>query len=178
MLFLYLAVGFGVFGILSWFIGLFFPYDSNARDKSLEIGLFSILGIIISIIFMITGSLIMTFQHNEKWVEDYRYDIVASNDSSKTEGKFGLFSGRINEQAVYIYYYPLGDGKYKQGWIAEDVTTIVETKEDNGYIIVYKDADCVNSWYGLNSCGEDNKQFELVVPEGSVIQEHQFDLED
>ncbi len=177
MLFLYIAIGCLPIILLGMIIGSLLPYSSKQADYAYMTAGIAFCTAIVSLILMIIGSVVLATQHEEKWIKDYQYDIVASNDSSKTEGRFGLFSGRIDEQAVYIYYYPLGNGRYEQGWIAERLTTIVETKEDNGHIIVYKDADCENTWYGMHSCNNE-KRFDLVVPEGSIIQQHQFDLED
>lgn len=176
MLFVYV----GVFLIALLLIGLLIacctPCGSKIEDVGYMLVGLSFVGIIACLILGFIGSVILAAQHEEKWVENYRYDIVASNDSTRISGRFGLFHGYINEKSVYVYYYPLGDDKYKQGWIAEDKTTIVETKDDSGYIIVYKDANCNSEWYGLSSCTTDDVLFDLVVPEGSVIQQYQFDL--
>lgn len=107
--------------------------------------------------------------------------IQVVNDGSATVGRFGLFSGYVNEEWRYYYYYPTnsinGGTSYKLGWIPAVSTKIVESNDQPPRINVYKTDDTPYMGWAIFYIPTLHTQYEIIVPEGTVVQQYTFDAQ-
>lgn len=89
--------------------------------------------------------------------------------------------GSVTEKSVYKYYFQLPDGGIKQGTIPAESTTIYFIKPgEEAYI-----ETVITTEYSLNNnntpatrCRErTTTTYKLYIPEGSVLNEYEFDAE-
>lgn len=104
----------------------------------------------------------------------YTFDVLAAKDGSATEGNFGIFGGTIDEEQYYFFYRRFADGHIEQGRIREADTVIYQDQESRAYIQVTR-ADLQLEFWGVNHT--QGPVYEIHVPEGSVVQTVEFDLE-
>lgn len=111
--------------------------------------------------------------------------IICANDGSSVTGSIsgGIFyvRGSISEESVYIYYYQLEDGGFKQGSVPAEPTTIyyikdgeiprVETVETRQYYMDYNDDPPTEGYH------VERTEYKIYVPEGSIVNAYQFDAQ-
>ncbi len=97
-------------------------------------------------------------------------ELVQLSDGSATDGRFGLFSGFLEEQQYYFYYYDNGEG-IVNGRVRSNRTVVVEDSESGGRLEIFKDQ--VSSKFFIVTI-EDPKYI-LHVPKGTVIRSWKLD---
>lgn len=104
----------------------------------------------------------------------YDFDVMAAKDGSAVQGRFGIFGGFIDEKPYYFFYREFNDGRIKQGRIPANDTAIYQDQENDAFITVHKTRAGINFW-GFSE--DEEPTYEIHVPDGSVIQDVEFDLE-
>ena len=179
-------------------------YDSDLRryesaryryDKPSRLGYSihgAIWGFVIGTFVWIFASMIWTmeFAPDIEPHECWSFPIVASSDSTLTNGRWGIFGGYVNETPVYFYYRKYSDGAVRQGNIPARGTPIYQG-EENAHIKVLKtscdpilDDDSMEKhntflWGFADMRGwadGANRHYEIHVPDDSVVEHHTYDL--
>lgn len=104
----------------------------------------------------------------------YSFEVMAAKDGSEINGQFGIFGGFIEEEPYYFFYRKYANGEIIQGKIRANSTSIYQDQETRAFIKVIKSRGHFNFW-GLSP--KDPTHYEIHVPEGSVTQDVEFDLE-
>lgn len=118
--------------------------------------------------------LVGAFVYDAKY-DEYQFDVMAANDGSVVQGRFGIFSGYIDEESYYFFYREYEDGRIEQGRIKESQTAIYQDQETDAFIKVRKDEGFDLGLWGIRPGYE--TRYEIHVPKGSVIEDVRFDLE-
>lgn len=107
--------------------------------------------------------------------EAKQWNIIAANDSSATTGRFGLFSGYINSEFRYYYYYKDATGGIRLSWVPANSSQIFEdAPSGTGFV---EEDDRVGYWSLWGYVIPDASTYKLHIPEGSVIQKYTMDLQ-
>jgi hypothetical protein len=104
----------------------------------------------------------------------YTFDVMAAKDGSSINGRFGIFGGFIDEKSYYFFYRKHSDGRIEQGKILASRTSIYQDQETQSYIKVTKYDSDIGFWGFIPG---DDPRYEIHVPDGSVIETVEFDLE-
>lgn len=151
--------------------GVYTAVDSRDWEEGFICGGFAlIIGGMLALILMLTVGYIAY----DKEYYSYTFDVMAAKDGSSVQGQFGIFGGYIDEEAYYFFYRKYEDGRIEQGKIRADRTSIYQDQETRAFIEVTKTEDGLKFW-GLPP--GDEPRYEIHVPDGSVIQDVEFDLE-
>lgn len=171
ILLIILGIIFAIYGVFSY---------SNTGDKLMAIGFPMIMVGFVALIISLFVAEIAKNDHEMKrtpWA-----DLAALNDGSQIEGRFGIFSGTIDQKNYYFYYYKdYQDGElagYKQSQVPVQDTRIIEKADAPAQLVKIEDAECHDDvhWWGWDACRE--ASWEIIVPPGTVVQQFKLDLED
>jgi len=106
------------------------------------------------------------------------WNIMASSDGSAVAGRWGLFSGYVGTEMRYWYYHKDVNGGISSGWVPGVNTKIYEDATAETAHIAKFDAvvDCEIREFGYY-CPDPPEYYEIHVPPGSVIGQHNYNLE-
>ncbi len=121
---------------------------------------------------------IPTFVYMATWEPHYSCNgyitMVAINDSTTTHGRFALFSGYVNEDWQYFYYYPVDNG-YRMASVPTDQSIIEESNTESPKIwVCTPDNDKATWWHTAN--GGAPTKYRIIVPKGTIVQKYTLDL--
>ena len=184
------------FSFLNWLIpSLFSIFEVIAISGDTELGDgCAEIAMTIGIIAAIINGVIWVMNYESPYVDckDEHVEVVETieiksvEDSTVVNGSVsgGGFlvwhhvSGSINETPVYRYYYQLPDGGMKIGEIPANSTTIYyieDGKEPCIEVVKSKSCGGYNPKTGDHRLQYTNTTYKLYVPEGSVLEDFQFD---
>jgi hypothetical protein len=126
--------------------------------------------LVVSFLIFIPALIIAEVITDEKFERAYSVDLLQVSDGSAINGRIGLFSGFINEEQYYFYYYDNGEG-IVNGRVPADRTIVKEDSEVGGYLDVFKDVSG-NDWVPTE---QEEPKYVLHVPKGTVIRSWELD---
>jgi hypothetical protein len=129
-------------------------------------------------LFTLMGvALLSVITEDREYEEVDRFAIVASADSSLTSGRFSIFGGTVNEEPVFFYYSQQEGGSIRQGHVPASQSSIYEGGDGEVIVLANIEQRPASWWrFGFGESGRFKRQYEFHVPEGSVLQQHTFDL--
>lgn len=127
------------------------------------------------LIFGVFGSALFGAITNKQEYHPYSWNIIAASDSSATTGRFGLFSGYIDSEFRYYYYYKDGQGGIRLSWVPANRSQIFEdAPEGSGSIETDHPVSHWNAWGYVDA---DDPHYKIHIPAGSVVQKYTMDLQ-
>lgn len=99
-------------------------------------------------------------------------DIVALKDNSSISGSFFLGTGTVDGEMKYAYYLKDGNG-FKLESIDSDDVKIVYGNHPH----IKKESGCKSSWEWITPCIYNGDVVEIIVPEGSIMNNFKLDAE-
>lgn len=100
-------------------------------------------------------------------------ELVSLKDNIGVQGRYFLFSGYIDNELKYFYYFKNANGGYEKGDLENAV--IFEDENDKPYLITYE-AKFFNEGLMLIAFPAKTKTPEFHIPEGSIFRDYELNL--
>lgn len=138
-------------------------------------GIIGFIGLLVIALIVLAVSTVTGAVSGAQRYHPYSWDVIAANDNSATTGRFGLFSGYIDSEFRYYYYYKDSSGGIRMNWVPADQTQIFEdAPAGTGSIHTDNPDSYWNEWGYVDA---DDPKYEIHIPEGSVVQKYTMDLQ-
>lgn len=103
--------------------------------------------------------------------------MIALNDSTAVQGRFGFFSGYIEEEFRYFFYYEKDNGSIEMGWVPARHADVFEDAEPGTGRVEYFKSKGHWELFGYVPGQDPETIYEIHVPKDTVIREYTMDLE-